>query len=117
MKDGRWRNGFVWLLIMAATGLLLFNTLPSMRSSSPRTDVTNISNIAALVKQGLVKQINLTEDSLSRADLYGANLYGANLTGANLTGADLRGASLSLSQVEQVIVSLGIKILAGGEEK
>jgi cell division protease FtsH len=64
MKDGRWRNGFVWLLIMVATGLLLFNTLPAMRSSGPRTDVTDISNIATLAKQGLVKQINLTEDSL-----------------------------------------------------
>ncbi|MBM3134136.1 MAG: ATP-dependent zinc metalloprotease FtsH [Chloroflexi bacterium] len=64
MKDGRWRNGFVWLLILAATGLLLFNTLPSMRSSGPRTEVTNISNIATLVKQGLVKQITLTANSL-----------------------------------------------------
>jgi len=63
-KDGRLRNGFVWLLIMAATGLLLFNTLPAMRSSGPRTDVTNISNVATLVKQGLVKQINLSEDTL-----------------------------------------------------
>ncbi len=64
MKDGRLRNGFVWLLIMVTTGAILFNTLPSMRSSGPRTDVTNTSAVAALVKQGLVKQINLTEDSL-----------------------------------------------------
>ena len=64
MKDGRWRNGFVWLLILAATGLLLFNTLPSMRSSGPRTEVTNISNVATLVKQGLVKQVTLSENSL-----------------------------------------------------
>jgi len=64
MKDGRWRNGFVWLLILAATGLLLFNTLPSMRSSGPRTEVTNISNIATLVKQGLVKQVTLNDNSL-----------------------------------------------------
>jgi len=64
MRDGRLRNGFVWLLIMVTTGAILFNTLPSMRSSGPRTDVTNTSAVAALVKQGLVKQINLTEDSL-----------------------------------------------------
>jgi cell division protease FtsH len=49
---------------MVTTGAILFNTLPSMRSSGPRTDVTNTSAVAALVKQGLVKQINLTEDSL-----------------------------------------------------
>ena len=47
---------------------------------------------------------------LRGANLCEANLYGANLYGANLREADLYRAKIKITQKEELIKTLGIKI-------
>ncbi len=61
VNSTRLRNGFVWLLILLAIGAILY----SYRANAPATTEKPISDIAADIQAGRVKQIIVSGDELT----------------------------------------------------
>ena len=60
MRPGYWRNGLVYLFILAAVALLLWQVMG--RASAPER--INVTELAQLIRQGSVQQISSTEDKI-----------------------------------------------------
>ena len=60
MRSGYWRNGLVYLLILAAIVLLLWQIMG--RSSAP--EKLSITQLAQLIKEGNVQQITTAEEKI-----------------------------------------------------
>ncbi|MBN1642701.1 MAG: ATP-dependent zinc metalloprotease FtsH [Anaerolineae bacterium] len=60
MRSGYWRNGLVYLLILAAIALLLWQVMG--RASAPER--INVTELAQLIRQGSVQQVSTTEDKI-----------------------------------------------------
>lgn len=60
MRSGYWRNGLVYLLILAAIALLLWQVMG--RANAP--EKITITELAQLVKEGHVQQISTTDEKI-----------------------------------------------------
>jgi len=60
VNPSRFRNGFVWLLILVAAAALLYSFLTPNKSP----EAVDISDVAKQAQDGLIKEIQVKEDSL-----------------------------------------------------
>lgn len=60
MRSGYWRNGLVYLLILAAIALLLWQVMG--RANAP--EKMTVTGLAQLIKEGRVQQVSTTDEKI-----------------------------------------------------